>query len=149
MAYITATQLESLISAAQMAELTADTGSVVDAVVLAEVCSDASEEADGLLFPRNAVPVTNAKALTIVKIHVKRLAKAILFSRRGLLERYDTVSSDASESRKFLSKCTLPSTTVPASTVIDTLSDGQVGSEAVVFYSPEVDGDVYIDDVES
>lgn len=84
MSYLTDSDVETILSDARLAEFTAESGSTVDASVLAGVRADVDDLIDSALAGRYAVPVTSATDVRTIRPHAKILLKWALLVRRNL-----------------------------------------------------------------
>lgn len=85
MAYCTTTELEASLAARAQAQLTADTGTTVDATVLAEVISQADARINMYLSSRFSVPVTGGTAsLAYLKSVSVTIAAYLCLKRRQI-----------------------------------------------------------------
>lgn len=83
MSYCSASDLETALPDLSLVQLSADSGVVADAAVLAAICVDASDEVDSYIGGRYTTPVTTPpEAVRALRIHAVKIAVWMLWGRR-------------------------------------------------------------------
>ena len=141
MPYATQSDLASVLTDGQLAQLTADSGTSADATIVSKALADASAEMDGYLAGRYVVPVTGGSTdLDILRPHCLKLTKWLLYGRRAIGGDYQELERDYKTTIAWLSgirdgKGSLPSAAERSSVATVTDRPANYGGLPSVFSS--------------
>lgn len=135
--YCTEEDLDSEIAGERLAELTAETGTIVDSVTLSRVLEQASSTIDRRLAGRYATPITDPATLELLVPVCAAIVKFRLFGRRDLATKDDPVRVAYDEAQKWLRDVAMGDDSLPLSAALAGATDDagalRMGSDDQVF----------------
>lgn len=137
-AYCTQADLQDVLADLRLAELTAESGSVVDASVLATTITAASGIIDRYFGGRYAIPVSDAGTLALLVPVCVSLVKFRLYDRRDLSARDNPCQTEYDEVIRWLERVadgtySLPPTATEATSPDSGSADAAYGSDDPAF----------------